>query len=152
MDVLTIIQKHIEEAKNKLDPKAIKKLDFPQTEKIATRLSDLSTDCETCSRMLSELEASLGNLLAGNQNENSQLISNLQKNKKASLDQLLKNHKLVQEGYYVSIYMSVGLSLGLVFGLIIFDNLALGLPIGIAVGYAIGSGMDADAKKKGNVI
>lgn len=151
MDVLTIIKQHIEEIKNKFDPKYIKKLDLPLTDRIAARLAEFSNDCKTCSQLLTGLEAELNNLLE-NQNLEKEQIRAFKKNQHAYISHLSKEHKLVREGQYVATYMSIGVSLGLVFGMITFDNIALGLPIGIAVGVAIGSGKDADAKKKGLVI
>src|SRR5690606_1667397 len=67
---------------------------------------------------------------------------------------LQKQHKLIPEGFYMSVYMPLGTSLGLVFGLALFDfdNIALGLPIGLCLGIAVGTSLDADAKKKGKSI
>lgn len=65
---------------------------------------------------------------------------------------LQKQHKLLPQGHYLGIYMSLGVSIGVVFGLTIFDNIALGIPIGIGMGIAIGTGLDADAKKKGQTL
>jgi hypothetical protein len=142
----------IKELKNNIDKEVAKKIDLDLLERIIKRLISFSTECEECTKMLDELGNDIDELK--NKQGNFEKDDYKQYNKKIQLiiAHLQKNHKLVIEGYYLSIFMSLGLSIGLLFGLAIFDNIGLGMPIGVALGVAAGVNMDADAKKKGLVI
>jgi hypothetical protein len=134
------------------DNKQTSKFELDKLGRVLERLYSFSSECEECGQKLLEAEGQVVNL-----NENLNNLENIDyKEYRKVLDNavqhLQQQHKLIINGYYMSIYMSIGMSLGLVFGLTIFDNIGLGLPIGMAIGMAIGTGLDADAKKKGKTI
>ncbi|WP_246879967.1 hypothetical protein [Bacillus suaedae] len=139
----------IEELQITVDKKTARKLELDKCKSLIQRLNSFSAGCEECDNYLIDFEkwmielSEKENLLDGEAfKHHKQIVSE-------SSSHLQKNHKLVPEGYYLSIYMSIGTSIGLVLGLLIFNNIGLGLPIGIGIGVAIGAGLDADAKKKG---
>lgn len=144
--------KELEELKTSIDIQTAKKLNLDLLQRIIKRLGEFSPECDECSQSLNVLEEYIKLL----KDKKGQFDKNDLKQNSIKLNSITshfqKQHKLVTEGYYLSIFMCLGMSIGLVFGLTIFDNIALGLPIGIGIGVAIGSGMDADAKKKGMVI
>ena len=65
---------------------------------------------------------------------------------------LMKQHKLINSGYYMGVYMAIGTGLGVAFGQALFENTVLGLSLGIGIGVAIGAGFGCNAKKKGMVL
>ncbi len=136
----------------KIGDKNSKQLNVDQLIRIVDRLETFSGDCKECEKYIRECSSHFENLknhyvehveidFKGHQKKVNELIAHLQ-----------NQHKLLSEGYYLSIYMSIGMSLGLVFGIIFSDNLALGLSFGLGIGVAIGASLDADAKKKGLTI
>lgn len=141
----------INEVRRNENIKITSKLNLNKSERIVDKLGSLSNDCQICEQKLLELEDHLIHLEKKNQlqefdfKHHSKLIRDV-------YSHLQKTHKLLPEGYYVSVFLSVGISIGVMFGLTIFDNIALGIPIGICIGMAIGSGLDADAKKNGKTI
>lgn len=125
------------------------KIDKDKTKKIAAKLVEFHTECEDCKRILSDIENQLKIMQIDATDEEWRDFNQTISQAKAHL---IKQHKCVTSGYYLSTYMTLGTSLGVVFGLTLFDNIALGIPVGIAIGISIGSIMDGDAKKKGLVI
>ncbi|MCH1624459.1 hypothetical protein [Fredinandcohnia quinoae] len=129
-----------------------KRLDLDKCERMIDRLGSLSVSCKKCQQYLLEVKDTIKQLESNADRIEKLEIKPYKKLMNDIISHLQKEHKLVTEGFYLSIYMSVGMSLGLVFGLTIFDNIALGLPIGMCIGIAIGASLDADAKKKGKII
>lgn len=130
----------------------LKEINFNKCERVIEKLDFFSASCGECQQFqldlkshFNRLEVNMERIGDTEMKQHKRLINN-------TVTHLQKKHKLVSEGYYLSIFMSIGLSLGLAFGLTIFDNFGLGLPIGLSMGIAIGAGMDADAKKKGKTI
>lgn len=142
----------LEEVERNCDPKTLKKLHLILTKRVATRLDEYSESCETCEKMLSELETNLQGYVDAFQSNESVNILEHRNIRKSFIDHLTKIHKLLQDDHFVSTYMALGISLGLIFGMVLFDNLAMGMMLGLVLGIAIGSGKDADAKKKGKTI
>jgi signal recognition particle GTPase len=138
--------------KNSLNNEAVKKLDLDLLERIIKRLISFSVECEECKKILGELESYINEIK--NKQGNFEKDDYKQYNDKIQLiiAHLQKSHKLITEGYYLSVFMCLGLSIGLLFGLTIFDNIGIGMPIGMALGVAVGASVDADTKKKGLVI
>ncbi|ADU32002.1 hypothetical protein Bcell_3762 [Evansella cellulosilytica DSM 2522] len=144
------LKEMLEELESIGDENVKKKLQLKQSSKLIVKLDSLSEECEECQHHFDGFEDHIHQLKAGDFNEDS-----LKKHKKflyKVTSHLQKKHKIVSEGYYMSIFMSIGISMGVVFGLTIFDNIALGIPIGLSMGLAIGAGIDADSKKKGLVL
>lgn len=146
------IKRIIIKLRNTVRKEVLKSLNIDKCERVIEKLDSFSTNCEECQAQLLELKnlflhlKANGNQLGNNEyKQTKQLINNI-------VSHLQKKHKLLPEGYYLSIFMSVGISLGVVFGLTIFDNIGLGIPVGMTMGIAIGIAMDEDAKKKGKTI
>lgn len=150
-DQLKRLHRNIEVLKGMLTEKEVKKLDFDLLQRIIIRLN--SFDCNECKEYLQEIDEHTKMLIEKGKPVDKSDFEGYQKKISDSISHLQKEHKLVREGYYMSVYMPLGMSVGLVFGLAIFENnIALGLPMGMCIGIAIGSGLDADAKKKGRTI
>lgn len=143
------IRSLIKELKASVGEQISKRLGLTKNEQMVEKLNSFSHDCEECQQLLHDTKNHLIYL-----NEN---IPHIDMNQHKKITQkisthLQKTHKLLPEGYYLSLYMSIGISIGVVFGLTIFDSIALGIPIGMSIGLAIGAGLDGDAKKKGKTI
>ena len=150
-DHLKRLHRNIEVLKSILTDKEVKKLDFDLLQRVIMRLN--SFDCNECGRYLQEIDEHTKMLIEKGNPVDKSDFKEYHKKISGIISHLEKEHKLVREGYYMSVYMSIGMSIGLVFGLAVFENnIALGLPIGMSIGIAIGSGLDADAKKKGRII
>ncbi|SEN52405.1 hypothetical protein SAMN04488134_101279 [Amphibacillus marinus] len=144
-EYLLIIEQHYD--KNQLN-----KLRIPQLKRAIKHMTSYADTCTDCREQLVATEEHLHTLVKEiDQTEKQDLkvhvafVNHIVKH-------LEKEHKLVTEGYYMSIFMSIGMSIGLVLGLTLLDNIALGLPIGMSIGLAVGIGLDADAAKKGKQI
>jgi hypothetical protein len=136
----------------KIGDKNSKQLNVDQLIRVVDRLETFSGECQECEKYLSNFSNHIENLK--NQYVNNMKLDFKDHQKKVNeiISHLQNQHKLISEGYYLTIYMSIGMSLGLVFGLLVGDNLALGLSFGLGIGIAIGASLDADAKKKGLTI
>ena len=62
-----------------------------------------------------------------------------------------KQHKLVNEGYYMGIGIAIGSGIGVALGAAL-EQFGGGIPIGIGIGLAIGAALDAKAKKEGRIL
>ena len=144
----------LEELKKHFGEKESKRLELDLLKRVVQRSAANAEQCDSCRDNLQWLQSHIQDLLAQSRQENPATINKKEHHRKIQLitSHLKDEHKLITEGYYASIYMSLGMSLGLLFGLTVMDNLALGLPLGMVIGMAIGAGLDANAKKKGNVI
>lgn len=145
------IKTNLRKLRSNISKEQAKKLDLNKCERVVEKLDSLSTNCEECREHLVDLKKHFMGLEAKIDcieqecKQHKQVIQGI-------VSHLQKKHKLVSEGFYLSLYMSIGMSLGVVFGLTINDNFALGISFGMSMGIAIGAGLDADAKKKGNTI
>ena len=131
----------------KKDNNRAKLMNIVQLEKIVNKLDNNSDSCDECKKYLDLIEKVLDNLTF---EENSSL-KNYKQNVSLVKAHLQSKHKIVAEGYYLSIYGPMGMCIGVTYG-IIFDNIGIGMLIGMCIGVAIGIALDSDAKKKGNVI
>jgi vacuolar-type H+-ATPase subunit I/STV1 len=145
------IKTNIAKLRSTISKELSKKLDLNKCERVVDKLDSFSASCEECQQHLvdlknhfTQLEVNVDEIDKGSKHHK-QVIQ-------AIVAHLQKEHKLVPEGFYLSLYMSIGMSIGVVFGLTIIDNFALGISFGMSMGIALGAGLDADAKKKGNTI
>ncbi|WP_245864224.1 hypothetical protein [Fredinandcohnia onubensis] len=145
------IKTNIEKLRSTISKELSKKLDLNKCERVVDKLGSFSEGCVECQQHLLDLKNHFNKMVAKineidkDSNHHKQMI-------KGIVSHLQKEHKLVPEGFYLSLYMSIGMSIGVVFGLTIIDNFALGISFGMSMGIALGAGLDADAKKKGNSI
>lgn len=152
MDRKDRILQTLEELKATTGPKEAKRLDMAKVGRLIHRLDAFAGECPQCNEDLSELHDHILQLKETNITTDKTKVKAFTSKLNGISSHLQKVHKLIPEGYFMSLYMSIGISLGVAFGLTLMDNLALGMPIGMAIGIAVGSGMDADAKKKGRTI
>ncbi|WP_235848917.1 MULTISPECIES: hypothetical protein [Bacillaceae] len=149
---LDVVMGIISQMERRFDKTTTKKLQLEKWRRVANKLNFFGKECEECRQQFTVLENHLNQLNSGGNIVEPSKIKEYTIKLKSLLSHLEKKHKVISDGYYLSIYMSIGMSFGVVFGLTLFDNIALGIPIGFSVGLAIGAGLDADAKKKGLVI
>ncbi|MCI3918858.1 hypothetical protein MO973_01255 [Paenibacillus sp. TRM 82003] len=144
----------LKELEAQLGVKESKRLDVNLMRRLIQRSDAFAEGCAACRHNLVELQALVEELKVRSRQESAGAPGTKEHQHKRKLitSHLKDDHKLVTEGHYTGIYMSLGVSLGLVFGLTIMDNVAIGLPIGLCLGLALGTTMDADARKKGNVL
>jgi hypothetical protein len=132
--------------------KKIKQLNPVFLERLGKRLFSFAEGCQECEEYLLRLSEHIEELKDKDYGLEKQEWKQHRLMINEMVAHLQKKHKLVTEGYYLSIYMCLGMSIGFLFGQVIFDNIALGLPFGLGIGVAIGSALDADAEKKGLTI
>ncbi|HEX3030565.1 MAG TPA: hypothetical protein VHT34_14985 [Clostridia bacterium] len=153
MDTLELLEE-ISKLQEKIRCQKRKTYDFGLAERIVKRL-DSFKDCKECEGFLNDLSIEIHNLKEDPLTKTSPKYALLQKN---ITNHLLKEHKLLTDGYYTGIYMCFGLAIGLSLGTAIASAIhqmaymSMGLPIGIGIGLAIGARVDAKAKKDGLVI
>jgi hypothetical protein len=138
--------------KEGLGEKQVKQLNLKLLERAIIRMGSYSKDCKECEKFLTVLKDHIKNLKKKNGQFGKEDMKEHRRQLDLMISHLQKDHKLVTEGYYVSMYMMMGSGVGLVLGLITFNNPGLGLPIGLCLGLAIGAALDASAKKKGQTI
>ncbi|MCX7772325.1 MAG: hypothetical protein N2376_04340 [Clostridia bacterium] len=133
------------------DSNTAKKYDVKYLERVCRRLVEFYDDCQVCreygEKLLRHQEETQGftNL------QNKQVLASYHATVRNVVAHLQKEHKLIAEGTYMSTYMCLGLAIGTALGSA-FQNIAIGMSIGLCLGIALGSGIDADYKKKGQVI
>jgi len=117
----------------------------------AERVTEFYVECGQCQifqKDISALIQDVGNLVQLADKER-------QKSYFKSMDKisnhLQKQHKLVNEGYYMSIGIAIGSGIGVALGAAM-DNIGSGIPIGVGIGLAIGAALDAKAKKEGRIL
>lgn len=142
----------LNEIKSNVSNKDKHRLKLEKMERLLKRVHSFSSDCPECEKYLNELGTCLHEMHAMNKLQDKEMLKQHSKKVHLITAHLQKKHKLVTEGYYMSVFMSVGVAIGVALGLSAFDNIGMGIPIGIGIGIAIGAGMDADAKKKGLVL
>ncbi|WP_342431675.1 hypothetical protein [Neobacillus sp. FSL H8-0543] len=144
-DDLLVLNKDIGDKNSKL-------LNVNQLIRVIKRLESFSGECKECEKYLIELNRHIENFKKRHGQHMKLDFKEHQKKVNEIISHFQKEHKLISDGYYLSIYISIGTSLGLVYGLLFSDNLSLGLSFGLGIGVAIGASLDADAKKKGLMI
>ena len=138
--------------KETVDEKTAVNLELDKWENMIERLHSFSADCDECTEHMNVVEDYLTQL-KDKVNDSEEVDNKQHKLQFHNIStHLTKQHHVITSGYYLSIYMSIGTGIGLVFGMLLFDNMILGLVFGSAIGVAIGSSLDADAKKKGQVL
>lgn len=150
-DWLNNTEKQIYQLKDTLSDKDYKKYNLRQLLCLAERVAQFYPVCVECQSFQQEISASIqdiGNLiqLPDNNRQKSYLnkISNITKH-------LQKQHKLVDEGYYMSIGIAIGTGFGVALGAAM-QQIGAGIPVGVGIGLAIGAALDAKAKREGRIL
>jgi len=145
------IGKQINELKSRTTEKDYKIFKLNLLLCVAQRVAEFSTGCGQC--MLHQQDVAtftrdLPNLIQINDKKGRKAYH---KNLNKIIGHLQKQHKLVTEGYYMSIGIAMGCGIGVPIG-VASDNIGIGIPIGVGVGVGIGSALDAKAKKEGRIL
>ena len=118
---------------------------------IAERVAQFGYECGQCQLFKHDIPTliqGIGNLIQMHDKER-------QKSYFKSIDRitnhLQKQHKLVNEGYYMGIGIAIGSGIGVALG-VALERVGLGIPIGVAIGLSIGAALDAKAKREGRII
>ena len=118
---------------------------------LAERISQFYDECGQCQlfqKDISDLIQDVGNLVQLADKER-------QKSYFKSIDKitnhLQKQHKLVNEGYYMGFGIAIGSGIGVALGAAL-EQIGGGIPIGVGIGVAIGAALDAKAKKEGRIL
>ena len=150
-DWLDSIKKQIALLKDTLSEKNYKKYKLSLLLCIAERVTQFYPICGQCQILqqdISTLTQDVGNLvqLADKERQKSyfRTIDKISKH-------LQKQHKLVNEGYYLGIGMAIGSGIGVALGAAL-EKIGGGIPIGVGIGLAIGVALDAKAKKEGRIL
>ena len=136
--------------RSELNQKQIKRLKLDLLKRIIERLDDYDETCDICKEHLETIDDMISHdrvfkiFETGSFKEYDSQINNIIKH-------LEKQHKLIPNGYYMNQYMVLGMIFGTALGTV-FNNIGLGISLGMCIGIVLGSSLDANAKKKGNVI
>ena len=133
-----------------MDKRQIKRYKLDLLPRLAARIDNFATFCPECQpyrQEISELLEVAANPTAIPKAEFKEYTDKVN----AITKHLQKTHKLVTQGYYMSLASSIGPGLG--FGIGAFtDNTGAGIGIGVALGTGIGWLLDRKAKREGRVI
>ena len=149
-----ILEQDIARLKGKLNIKQAGSVKLNLLERIVKRLNSFSDTCDACRESTRNLKVFTDKMDTSWESFNKTDFKPYHIALKYCISHLEKNHKLVTEGYYASLYMAIFMPIGIAMG-IAFNaswGIAIGVAVGMCIGLAVGSGMDADAKKKGQVI
>jgi len=145
------IAKRIGEISNTLSQKDYRKYKLDLFLCVAQRVAEFSpvcTECHTFQQDITSLTRDMSNLVQiGDKEGRKAYFKSLNK----VIGHLQRQHKLVNEGYYMGLCMALGSGLGVAIGAAT-DNIGAGLPIGVGCGIAIGVALDAKAKKEGRIL
>ncbi|MFC2032305.1 hypothetical protein ACFLUS_02915 [Chloroflexota bacterium] len=150
-DWLDGIKRQITLLKDTLSEKDYKKYKLPLMLCLAERVTQFYDECGQCQILqqdISALTQDVGNLtqLADKERQKSYF-----KSIDKITNHLQKQHKLVNEGYYMGIGIAIGSGIGVALG-VALEQIGGGIPIGVGIGLAIGAALDAKAKKEGRIL
>ncbi len=120
-----------------------KKLGLDLLQRIIERMEETYKGCDTCQFYQDLIEEIITKI------ENDD--KTYKKDMRTVKAHLLKEHHLLEEGFFMAIFMILGVIVGIVLGTV-FSNLPVFLGFGISFGVTIGSMIDAIAKKKNKVL
>ena len=150
-DWLNGIMRQVDLLRDTLSERDYKKFKLRLLICLAERVTQFYGECGQCQifqQEISVLVQDVGNLVQLADKER-------QKSYFKSMDKvtkhLQKQHKLVNEGYYIGIGMAIGSGIGVALGAAL-EQIGGGIPIGVGIGLAIGAALDAKAKKEGRIL
>jgi len=145
------IVKKIDELKNTLSKREYRRFRLDLLSCVADRVDQFSSECTQCMSFRQDvptLVADAGNLA---QTGDRQGRKSYHRDMNRIIGHLQRQHKLVNEGYYVGLWMAIGTAIGVAIGAG-FEEVGSGIPIGVGIGVAIGIALDAKAKKEGRIL
>jgi hypothetical protein len=150
-DWLNNTERQIDQLKGALSDKDYKKYKLHQLLCLAERVAQfypVCVECQIFQQDLSALIQDIGNLIElPDKNRHKSYLNGINKITR----HLQKQHKLVDEGYYMGIGMAIGSGVGVALG-VALEQIGGGIPIGIGTGLAIGAALDAKAKREGRIL
>lgn len=142
------IIEEIEKIMRDLNQKQKKKYKLLFLERVVHRIDYFSNEgCNECEQYKAEIRRMLDVLSDGNELKGERL-SNYRVSMKKIVKHLQKEHKLIEEGTYMTQFMVLGLLIGAAF----ISYFSWTVAIGFSLGLLIGSSLDARAKGQGKVI
>ena len=150
-DWLNGIMRQVDLLRDTLSERDYKKFKLRLLICLAERVTQFYNECGQCQILqqdISVLIQDVGNLvqLADKERQKSYF-----KSINKVTNHLHKQHKLVNEGYYMGIGMAIGSGIGVALGAAL-EQISGGIPIGVGIGLAIGVALDAKAKKEGRIL
>ena len=145
------IAKEISQHKDWLTQKDYKKYKLDLLLRLSARVDDFSNQCGQCQLLQQDMSRLIQDLSYLIQMPNKEKRKSYFKTINNITKHLQKQHKLVNEGYYMGIGIAIGVGIGAALGAAL-GNPGIGPAIGIALGVAIGKYLDNKAKKEGRVI
>ncbi|WP_338471629.1 hypothetical protein R4Z10_02325 [Niallia sp. XMNu-256] len=150
VDHLSMILKDL---RGTVDEKVAAKLELDKCNRIIRRLSSFSSDCVVCNQHFLDLGEQIIELTDQSKARETHNYKQHRRLLGFISSHLMKQHKLVTNGFYLSVYTSIGLGLGVGLGqALLNNNTAIGISLGIGIGLAIGARLDVKAKKKGLIL
>ena len=137
--------------KDTLTEKEYKKYKLHLLSCLAERVAQFSHKCGQCQMFrqdISTLVQDVGNIIHLTDKQRQKAYF---KSMDKIANHLQKQHKLVNEGYYMGIGIAIGSGLGFALGAA-FKQFGGGIPIGVGIGLAIGAALDAKAKKEDRIL
>ena len=150
-DWLDDINRQIILYKDTLSEKEYKKYKLRLLLCLAERVAQFSHECGQCQMFqqdISTLVQDVGNLIHLTDKQRQKVYF---KSMDKITNHLQKQHKLVNEGYYMGIGIAIGSGIGVALGAAL-EQFGGGIPIGVGIGLAIGAALDAKAKKEGRIL
>lgn len=145
------IKKQLNLLKDTLSERDYKKYKLRLLLCLAERVTQFFDECGKCQifqKDISALIQDVGNLV---QLSDKQRQKSYFKSMDNITNHLQKQHKLVNEEYYMAIGIAIGAGFGVALG-VAFEQIGGGIPIGAGIGLAIGAALDAKAKKEGRIL
>jgi hypothetical protein len=150
-DWLDDINRQIILYKDTLSEKEYKKYKLRLLLCLAERVPQFSHECgqyQMFQQDISTLVQDVGNLIHLTDKQRQKVYF---KSMDKITNHLQKQHKLVNEGYYMGIGIAIGSGIGVALGAAL-EQFGGGIPIGVGIGLAIGAALDAKAKKEGRIL
>jgi len=145
------VAKQIHELKNSLEDKDYKKYRLDLLLCMAQRVAEFSSECGQCMLFQQDISLLVGDVANLVQYDDKGRRRSYFKSVNLIVGHLQRQHKVVNEGYYMGICMAIGAGIGVALG-VAMDHIGSGIPIGVGIGVAIGAALDAKAKKDGRVL
>lgn len=137
--------------KDTLGDKGYKKYKLPLLLCVAERVTQFYPQCGQCQIFQRDISGLIQDIVSLTQFPDKDRQKSYFNTIRRIVQHLRKQHKLVNEGYYMGIGIAIGSGLGVALGAAM-RQVGGGIPIGVGIGLAIGAALDAKAKKEGRIL
>jgi hypothetical protein len=145
------LMKIIKKTGESLNSDIAKKIDFQQLESVTRRLVQFFDECKECQEYTDMIIKYIEDTNKFSDFEDKQELKNFNHDIEAIVSHMQSKHKLITDGYYMSIGLVLGTGIGIASGSA-FNNVSIGISVGMCIGLAVGAGVDAYYRKKGQVL